>query len=519
MLLSVEVHSQTTEGRAAGLQLTSDQEIHAFINDVKKLLPASISEALPRNINITFKAGLSTWPNLICKNDDSDAENLRLSTYNLSAHTDTTITLDQNFLSEIQLGRQSQNFRCTDKTLYDLALGVVIYRIGLIYDSIQKVSQERSFLSLVGWRAGGWYSGKFRKAAEEVRTASSTEFSSPSAALATNLAFAVMDPLFACRRPAMAEFFYQQFGISKGNCKINFSVPLTASGEIVNLDPENIREIHYITAPLKGPIKAFRYAFGHVGLRLIVCPNSINIETCRNDWRNNIVINTEANLSGKDFNFKKALFNEYQSQLKVLRFSDFVRDYAEYKSQNIESYPLVLTPEQRARIIYKALELHWEYIGHFHYRKSNCAIDMLDLIQSTMYGRKLVNSKLHSPFRVYSQLLKKILIQEETMITIKPTDVSKSTPVEQRVQEELSAKLDRFLMEPSKKMLKSMTLDQRALVASAQKALRDIQPWNLAANNYGVPMAEEVISQNEILARHSRLNELKAELLKILPDL
>lgn len=519
ILLSVSAQAKTTKNPTTGFRLLSEHAINTFLSDVEQRLPVSLKDSLQQTIQVTFKPNLSSWPDFRCKNGESDAESFRLSTYNLSAHTENLITLDQNFLKEIQLKSQSQKFRCTNRTLYDLAIGVVVYRLALIYDSTQNISKEKSFLSLVGWRAGKWYSSKYRKAAEEVRTASSTEFSSPSEAFATNLAFSIMDPLFSCRRPAMAEFFHQRFGIVKKSCQINFSVPLTATGEFVDLNPESIREIHYITVPLKNPSKIIRYAFGHVGLRLVVCPSSINLNECRNDWRNNIVINTEANLSGKDFNLKKAVFNEYQSQLKVLRFSDFVRDYVKYKSQNIESYPLALTTDQRARVIYKALELYWEYIGRFHYRKSNCAIDMLDLVQSTMYGRKLINSKLHSPFRVYAQLLRKILIQKETMVMIKPSDISISTTAEERSQEELSAKLDRFLMEPGKQALKAMTPEQRALVEAGQKALRDIQPWSFATDNYGVPLAEEVISQDEIFRRYRHLNELKAEIIKNLPNL
>jgi len=181
---------------------------------------------------------------------------------------------------------------------------------------------------------------------------------------------------YHCSNPAYASYFDSRFeteGLAPSCGKpIPFLTPsINNAKKIIWLTPDRISGIHVLFA---GKGKGIVSSYGHISLRLIVCPqDSRKHEDCENNLTEHIVLGYRAHVDDHKISMLKGLAGYYNVHLFS---SDFMSVYSEYaigEFREVYSLPLFIDQEKMGKIVRLLSNIHWNYSGNYKFLTNNCS--------------------------------------------------------------------------------------------------------------------------------------------------
>lgn len=391
-------------------------------NEVSELLPVKFKKGLPEKIQLKVKdlSDHQAIPADVCSPSDEDnKKHRRPFVYGEYDNISDTLILNKAVVNELIKGRSvSTLIKCQHKSLYGQAISSIIHELAHAYDSNNSfVSSSYEFSTRADFKLG--FFGFKSKNKEAMRSADPYEVKNVAEAYAVNMEYFTMDPEFACRKPALFEYFKQAFESDpflNRNCSLNKTVMMsTASGFYpMKLDVDRIYRIDYLLASSGSDVSS---GFGHSMYRIIVCaPEHFDPLTnktipatpygpkCLEDKLFHLVVSYRANVEDAKLNYMKGMFGGYPSMLFILSFGDVLDEYNKDELRDISSYALNLSKKEKEKFVNKVLEEHWNYRGSYKFITNNCAVESLDLLKGALGREDLQEVSSLSPKGVLKKL-------------------------------------------------------------------------------------------------------------------
>ena len=244
------------------------------------------------------------------------------------------------------------------------------------------LSRDPRLLELAGWQDAPlrpWRTGnRFTD-----RSPDRYELESPREYVAVNLEYYLLDPGYACRRPALARFFDHAFGEDRPVLSCPPGVPFMQAGDdpggpLLELDPARVYAVDYLLAEAnERPMSRW----GHSMLRLVVCaPGRPPGPDCRFDLAWHKVLSFRAFVDDVQVSSWRGLTGSYPSRLFLLPFGQVVDEYTKVELRGLRSIPLQLRPAEIATLLQRAAQLHWSYDGRYYFIGNNCAVETARLL-------------------------------------------------------------------------------------------------------------------------------------------
>ncbi len=111
-----------------------------------------------------------------------------------------------------------------------------------------------------------------------------------------------------------------------------------------------------------------------------------------------------ANVEDATLNYLKGLTGGYPSMLFILNFADVLDEYNRDELRDVVSYPLKLSDKEKAEILNKVLEDHWNYRGAYKFVTNNCAVESFNLLKGALENSDLDRYHSVSPKGVLDDL-------------------------------------------------------------------------------------------------------------------
>jgi hypothetical protein len=298
---------------------------------------------------------------------------------------------------------------------------------------------------------------------------------------------------------------------------------------------------------------------------------------CLEDKAYHLVVSYRANVTDGKVSYLKGLFGGYPSILFLLPFGDVLDEYNRDELRDVIAYPLKLTKKERDEFITRVKEEHWNYRGAYKFATSNCATESYDLLKSALETSPLNSKSSLSPKGVLEDLDKLEFLSvsdseaqtfeaktESIILAYKDVydyklqnaeadkkavkkfvysstasarmakfiEFSQNTPAYYDVyaaKERLSYAASFSVME--QQILRSVGLNYRKKAADILENSKDeklramlqdsskvlVQPFSsLSSSGYGIPLAGEVISNEELSHEAEDATKVLAESEKIL---
>jgi len=266
------------------------------------------------------------------------------------------------------------------------ALAAVIHELAHHYDRTPqgRLSQNPRLLDLAGWQVSPARFGLRRPRNHfSDRSPDRYELTSPAEFVAVNLEYFLLDPAYACRRPALYRHFAERFGASPphGECAPGF-VYLQADdaqqAPLLQLDPERVYAIDYLFAEGNDSMMSH---WGHSMLRLVVCaPGRAPGPDCRLDLQYHRVLSFRAFVDDVQISSLRGLTGSYPSRLFMLPLDQVVEEYTQVQLRGLRSIPLRLQRDEITMLLERAARLHWNYDGRYYFLGNNCAVETFKLL-------------------------------------------------------------------------------------------------------------------------------------------
>lgn len=192
------------------------------------------------------------------------------------------------------------------------------------------------------------------------------------------------DPAYACRHPLYAAYFKKQGIPGRAELPCVDNVPFVIQtpdegAKVVWVNPARVRSVHLLFAS-KSPSLASQ--FGHVALRLVVCPESdSSAQACDANLAEHLVLSFQAHIDDYTLDTLKALRGDYQAHLFASRFMDTYEQYAIGEFREVYSLPLRIESEQRAALVRDLADVHWRFSGNYNFFTRNCATLLQDTLR------------------------------------------------------------------------------------------------------------------------------------------
>jgi hypothetical protein len=267
------------------------------------------------------------------------------------------------------------------------ALAAVIHELAHFYDrtSQGRLSSDPRLLDLAGWQVSPMRFGlRLHDNAFRDRSPDSYELESPTEFVAVNLEYFLLDPAYACRRPALYDYFAAEFGNQppRADCApelVYMQVGSDASlPPVLQLDPDRVYAVDYLFAEANDrPMSAW----GHSMLRLVVCaPGRARGSDCRLDLQYHQVLSFRAFIDDVQISSWRGLTGSYPSRLYVLPLAQVIEEYTKVELRGLQSIPLQLGPAEIANLLDRTATLHWSYDGDYYFLSNNCAVETFKLL-------------------------------------------------------------------------------------------------------------------------------------------
>ena len=267
------------------------------------------------------------------------------------------------------------------------ALAAVIHELAHFYDRTPQgqLSRDPRLLDLAGWQVSPMRLGlRTSHNAFSDRSPDRYELTSPVEFVAVNLEYFLLDPAYACRRPALHRYFAAHFGSAppQAHCAPDF-VYLQAGADadlppLLQLDPDRVYAVEYLLA--EGNEQTMSH-WGHSMLRLVVCaPGRARGPDCRLDLQYHQVLSFRAFVGDVQISNWRGLTGSYPSRLFVLPLEQVIEEYTKVELRGLQSIPLQLDPAEIAALLERTARLHWSYDGRYYFLSNNCAVETFKLL-------------------------------------------------------------------------------------------------------------------------------------------
>jgi len=257
------------------------------------------------------------------------------------------------------------------------------------------LSDDPRLLDLAGWpQYVGRRGDREEKNGQVARSPDIYEISSPLEFVAVNMEYFLLDPAYACRRPALYDYYKQHFGWApaiKDECPKSYPF-LNAGNDFAReplgkLDPERVYEVDYLLAEANQNLVS---RWGHSMLRLVICkPGRPRGPDCRLDLDQHLVLSYRAFVNDLQLSSWSGLTGAYPSRLFVLPLGQVIDEYTKTELRSLASVPMKLSREEIDGLVQHAAEMHWAYDGNYWFISNNCAVENLKLLRSGTNDPKL----------------------------------------------------------------------------------------------------------------------------------
>ena len=348
-------HSLTPAESAATRQLLAD---------AIRRLPAAWADALDQHIEVEWR-------------DDLPAQ------VHGRAHA-RRILLDRRLLDGWMARSRDAD---TEDPATRAPLAAVIHELAHFYDRTPRgrLSRDPRLLDLAGWQVSPMRFG-LRISNNDFRDRSPDryELASPVEFVAVNLEWFLLDPAYACRRPALYRYFAAEFLSMppRAECApdiVYLQVGTDASlPPVLKLDPARVYAVEYLFA--EGNERPMS-RWGHSMLRLVICaPQRAPGPDCRLDLQYHQVLSFRAFIDDVQISSWRGLTGSYPSRLYVLPLAQVIEEYTRIELRGLQSIPLQLSLAEIADLLERAARLHWSYDGHYYFLSNNCAVETFKLL-------------------------------------------------------------------------------------------------------------------------------------------
>lgn len=266
------------------------------------------------------------------------------------------------------------------------ALAALVHELAHAWDREHGLSRDPRLLDLAGWQARPLWPGRSRDNAFSARSPDAYELHSPGEFVAVNLEHFLLDPEYACRRPALHAWFQAHFEWAPEAPDCGATLPFVDAGALADadaeplleLDPARVVAVDYLLA---GNGDAMMSRWGHSMLRLVVCaPGRAPGPDCRLDLEHHRVLSFRAFVDDLQLSSWRGLTGGYASRLFVLPLQQVVDEYTRIEMRPLESIPLRLADEDIAALLQRAARVHWSYDGRYRFIGNNCAVETWKLL-------------------------------------------------------------------------------------------------------------------------------------------
>jgi hypothetical protein len=258
------------------------------------------------------------------------------------------------------------------------------------------LSDDPRLLDLAGWpQYVGRRGEREERNGQVARSPDIYEISSPLEFVAVNMEYFLLDPAYACRRPALYNYYKQLFNwapAAKDDCPTYYPY-LNAGNDFAReplgkLDPERVYEVDYLLAEANQNLVS---RWGHSMLRLVICkPGRPRGPDCRLDLDQHLVLSYRAFVNDLQLSSWSGLTGAYPSRLFVLPLGQVIDEYTKTELRSLASVPLKLSREEIDGLVQHAAEMHWAYDGNYWFLSNNCAVENLKLLRSGTDNPRLV---------------------------------------------------------------------------------------------------------------------------------
>ena len=250
------------------------------------------------------------------------------------------------------------------------------------------LSDDPRLLDLAGWpQYVGRRGEREQHNRQIVRSPDIYETSSPKEFVAVNMEYFLLDPSYACRRPALYRYYKEHFGwapAAKNTCDKSFAF-LNAGNDFAktplgHVDPERVYAVDYLLAEAN---QNWVSRWGHSMLRLVICaPGRPRGPDCRLDLDQHLVLSYRAFVGDVQLSSWDGLVGKYPSRLFVLPLAQVIDEYTKTELRSLASVPLTLSRKEIEEVVEHAAEMHWSYDGNYFFLSNNCAVESLKLLRS-----------------------------------------------------------------------------------------------------------------------------------------
>ncbi|WP_458717753.1 DUF7844 domain-containing protein [Pseudomonas gregormendelii] len=258
------------------------------------------------------------------------------------------------------------------------------------------LSDDPRLLDLAGWQQYVGRRGEREQLNRQIaRSPDIYETSSPKEFVAVNMEYFLLDPSYACRRPALYRYYQEHFGwapAAKETCAKSFAF-LNAGNDFAKqplgqVDPERVYAVDYLLAEAN---QNWVSRWGHSMLRLVICaPGRPRGPDCRLDLDQHLVLSYRAFVGDVQLSSWDGLVGKYPSRLFVLPLAQVIDEYTKTELRSLASIPLTLSRKEIEEVVEHAAEMHWSYDGNYFFLSNNCAVEGLKLLRSGTNNKQLV---------------------------------------------------------------------------------------------------------------------------------
>ena len=258
------------------------------------------------------------------------------------------------------------------------------------------LSDDPRLLDLAGWQQYVGRRGEREQHNRQVaRSPDLYEIASPKEFVAVNMEYFLLDPSYACRRPALYRYYKERFGWAppaKDTCSNTFAF-LNAGNDFAKqplgqVDPERVYAVDYLLAEAN---QNWVSRWGHSMLRLVICaPGRPRGPDCRLDLDQHLVLSYRAFVGDVQLSSWDGLVGKYPSRLFVLPLAQVIDEYTKTELRSLASVPLNLSRDEIEGVVEHAAEMHWSYDGNYFFLSNNCAVEGLKLLRSGSNNKQLV---------------------------------------------------------------------------------------------------------------------------------
>ncbi|HEL5403838.1 TPA: DUF4105 domain-containing protein [Stenotrophomonas maltophilia] len=248
-------------------------------------------------------------------------------------------------------------------------------------------SRSARWRDLAGWQRKPWHLGRGDNAFRD-RSPDAYELKDPAEYLAVNAEHFVLDDEFACRRPALAQWYQAHLGtppsLPQPQCAAALPLlqadPEEGAASLLQLDPSRVYAVDYLFA--EGSAQPMS-RWGHSMLRLVICrPGRTPGPDCRLDLEYHRVLSFRAFVGDVQISNWRGLTGGYPSRLFVLPLQQVVDEYTKVELRGLQSLPLRLQHGEIASLLERSAQVHWSYDGRYYFVSNNCAVETAKLLQA-----------------------------------------------------------------------------------------------------------------------------------------